>query len=131
MPDSNLAQKAISPGSTEFGDRQGLEQGLGDVLNAGPSPAPSGGPLPAAPDGAQAGLDPINALLGGLHTSDLPVTSGLRQGPGRAPLAPGASQLPATTMQKLQQVALNAKSPQMRHMARVSLRRIARNGRSG
>lgn len=130
MAKHGLAQKAITPGSTESGDRQTLEGGLAQVLGGGGAGGGGGGqgaPLPAAPDGGQSG-GPIQALLGGLHSTEDPVTGGLSQGPGRTPNS-ALEGLPVSTMQKLQNIALNAKSPQTRYMARIALKRIVKESR--
>ncbi len=71
--------------------------------------------------------DPMSALMGqGGFSSQRPVTSGLSVGPGDTPPA-APTDLPMPLMSQLQNIALNAKSPQLRQAAVLALRRLIRN----
>lgn len=116
----------IEPGSTEYGDRGPLEQGLGQM--GSPGSAPPGAPASGDPAGMlpPAG-DPLEALLSGeLGTPDGPQTAGLSVGPGPGP----AAEVPFTddVSEKLRVIADTAKTPRLRAMARAALRRRIREG---
>ncbi len=126
MANADIVKKSIAPGSTESGDRQTLEADIQAIMGGG------GGEQmpPATPSisGQDPFGDPESALTGADgFSSDLPVTAGLDVGPGA-----GATQsfgnLPISTMQSLQDMAINAKTPQVRQMALLALRRIVREG---
>ena len=113
---------SIEPGSTEYGDRQVLEQGLAAAV-----PGNAGGPDPAAaaPPAPVDGLgDPLGALLGGSvdPQGGGAITDGLSVGPGTGP--GGVSQQQDPRLTRLQQLAQHAKSPLLRASARNELRRL-------
>lgn len=131
MPQAEQIRAAISPGSTPYGERGALEDAIGGAASTSSAASPEAMAAPAM------GMAPINpndpfgspmsAIMGeGGFSSDRPITSGLTVGPGSGP-APDLSGLPLSLMQKLQDVALNAKSPQLRGAALLALRRIVRN----
>jgi len=122
---SDLA-KGIAPGSTEYGDRQVLEDGLGDAIidqpTGAPNPAAGAPPLPVDSTG-----DPMAALLSGQlnpNAGQDPLTSGLSVGLGAG--TPGSIEQQDPVKTRLQQVAQFAKSPLVRAAARNELRRITR-----
>lgn len=120
---------AIAPGSTPFGDRGMLEQAIGQSQQLAASPEAGagavGGMAPISPQDPFS--DPMSALMGqGGFSSERPVTSGLSVGPGDSP-PPVPTDLPIPLMSQLQNIALNAKSPQLRGAAVLALRRIVRN----
>ena len=115
--------RALAPGSVPYGERDDLEAGMAEVQAGAPGPLGGG----SAPTGAQPAIeddevfDPDQFLLGGGHSSDLPITAGLDVGPGPGPF--GGIQ--ATSQQKkLQELALNSPSAALRHAARLALRRL-------
>jgi hypothetical protein len=115
----------IQPGSLPHGNRAKLEEGLKSVVPA-PSPTDPGGIGGAAPPPDAAG-DPLAALLSGEINpgqGSAPLTDGLSVGPGVGPNGPTPSVSPE--MARLQQIAMQAKSPLLRQMARNELRRIVR-----
>lgn len=130
MPTADELRRAIEPGSTAYGDRQVLEQGLSDVAQnmdqGGPAPVASGGAAgPAIPPGPD---DPLSMLLGGdLEPEAVPLTDGLSVGPGRG--APEAEN-PWTDSytERLRAIAQFAKSPLLRSQARAALRFRVRGG---
>lgn len=116
--------RAIQPGSIEYGKRQQLEAGLASAV---PSPAaigaeggqaPGPGALPPSPD------NPLASLLDGSITPPVegPITSGLSVGPGPGPHGQVSPVSPR--MARLQQVAMQARNPLVRQMARNELRRM-------
>ncbi len=121
-------QRAITPGSTESGDRAGLEQGISQVLSgAGPSGDSAPGGV-AAPAPVPTPEDPLGALLSGAISGnpDLPSSDGLSVGPGA-----GAPQQIAPVMQTdradlLRDLAQNAETPALRQASRNELRRMLR-----
>lgn len=117
-------QRSIAPGSTEFGDRQQMESNLAAAMPSQTGGAPGRGP--SGPPPAGGGGDPMQALLGGLGQSPLPVTSGLSVGPGSGPqdLSPEVNDKVA----KLRMMVSQAKTPLLRHMAKQELLRMARAG---
>lgn len=125
---TEATQAAIAPGSTAYGERENLE---GAIAAAEATPevqaAPAMGLKAINPDDPFS--SPMTALLNkGGFTSDRPVTSGLSVGPGSTPPF-DTTGLPVATMKRLQEVALNAKSPQLRGAAILALKRIARSRR--
>lgn len=115
-------QAAIAPGSTEYGERQNLEQGISSAMGA--AGQPTGGaqpavPVPPMPD------NPLGALLSGEIKGDqLPVTDGLSVGPGAGP--PQNDPMMSTRAQRLRTIATEAASPVARSAARRALRRMTR-----
>lgn len=114
-------QAGIAPGSLEHGARAPLEAGL---QSAGGGSAPPA----AAAAGAQPPTDssnPLSALLNGdidPGPQEGPVTSGLSVGSGPGPNGPEIQIDPVQA--RLQQIAMEAKSPLIRQMARNELRRL-------
>ena len=112
-----MPSEGIVPGTLPYGEREGFAA----AADAAGQDAPS---TPAATSGA-AGvggpLDPLQSMLtGNIPPSADPVTAGLSVGPGASPsTSPGASD---PIKQRLQYVALNAKSPKLRLQARSALR---------
>ena len=121
-------QAAITPGSVPYGQRENMEDAISASGNTPEATAaPAGALNPINPDDPFS--SPMTALLNkGGFTSDRPLTSGLSVGPGTTP-AFDTTGLPVDTMRRLQEVALNAKSPQLRGAALLALRRIAQNRR--
>lgn len=119
----DATQKAIDPGSTEYGERGALEAGI----SAGMGPA-SGRGVPGTPPpgvGAPSPTDPIGALLSGEIQGDSdPVTSGLAVGPGPGPA--NQSPMMSTRAQRLRTIATEAASPVARASARRALRLMTR-----
>lgn len=115
-------RRSIDPGSIPFGQRQGLEQNLGQ-LGQPVSPAAVRTPMDQ-----QLGIpsDPLDPLIGG----DIPVgseelTSGLSVGPG-----PGPDQGPPDSrVERLRMVAAQARSPVLRELARRALASTVRTRR--
>jgi len=123
VPSADDIARTIEPGSLPQGERQEvagqLQQALGG-LASGPA-----APVEAAPDAIEGDIDPLERLLSGEHTSDLPVTSGLSQGPGSTGLRP---QSETPKVERLRAVATSAKSPVLRYQARAALRRELKRG---
>lgn len=120
-------RNAIEPGSTEYGERQALEQGLGSVPTSGP-PSPGANGAGVEPEGVlpPAG-DPLEELLAGEAVSgEDPLTSGLSVGPGPGPESEAV--LTDDLSVRLRTLATSAKSPQLRAMARAALRRRVKEG---
>lgn len=116
---------AIAPGSIEYGKKEQLVKSLGSMM-AG-SHRPAGAATPAPPAGLQGGDAPDDLLgmlsSGEMPPSEVPLTDGLSVGPGAGPVAPGISSIPSAMEDRLRLVALHAKTPMMRAMARNALRR--------
>lgn len=118
---------AIEPGSTEYGQRQLLEEGLAGLTT-------QGGPMPGAtPPAGGGGLgipsNPLDPLLSGeLDAPSAPLTDGLSFGPGDGPLPPQG--ISDATVDRLRIIALEAQSPVLRHLARRALRSSVREIRS-
>lgn len=128
--------KAIQPGSTEYGDRQKLAAGIMSTMGAGGGGGmPGGGPGGMMPEPVPSPMEPIGAMLGEYGPEDFgdpnePLTAGLSHGPGVGPageVIPPISDLHS----KLLAVAQYAKTPHLRMQARMALRRLVRNERSG
>lgn len=115
---------SITPDSTQYGDRQKLEDGLGQAVGGAtqpPAPSPNS---PSAPAGSIG--DPMAALQGGLDpgTGTGPLTTGLSVGAGAGPA--GQEQQESPVKVRLQMVAQTARSPLTRAAARTELRRVSR-----
>ena len=118
----DATQAAISPGSTAYGERQNLEQGISQAM--GSAGQPTSGAQPASPV-APVPDNPLGALLSGeVQGDNLPVTDGMSIGPGAGP----ADQHPmmSTRAQRLRTVATEAASPVARAAARRALRLMTR-----
>ncbi len=125
-PSADDISRSIEPGSTEYGDRDALAGRIQDALGggAGGAPAPGAQVTPSAPQGG--GMDPMQRLLGGAHSTDMPATSGMSVGPGSSGQATAMADSPR--IEKLRSIATGAKSPYLRQLARDALRReIKRN----
>ncbi len=126
MANADIVKKSIAPGSTEFGERQNLEADIQSIMGGGGEQMP---PVTPAISSQDPFSGPESALAGtDGFSSDLPITAGLSVGPGAGPTQ-SFGNLPIPTMQVLQDMALNAKTPQVRQMALLALRRIVREGR--
>lgn len=132
MATAEQLRKSIEPGSTEYGDRQRLEQGLAQVASGPSQPGAQGGTggratPAAAPPGPE---DPLGALLSGeIEPEDTPPTDGLSVGPGRGPSgAANESIWNDDYTQRLRYVAQFAKTPMLRAQARAALRYRVRGG---
>lgn len=127
MATADQLSKAIEPGSTEYGQRQVLESGLAELQ---PSTGPTAGAA-AALGGSSIGLpaNPLDPLMSGeLDSPTTPVTDGLTHGPGGGPLPEQG--ISDATVDRLRIMALEARSPVLREMARRSLRSSVREIRS-
>ncbi len=124
MPNADDIARTIEPGSLPQGERQVV---AGNLQAALPGGGVGGSPAPAVPHAPAPGIDPIERLLAGDHETDLPVTSGISQGPGNT----GAQSInDSPKVVKLRLLAENAKSPVIRYQARNALRRELSNGGS-
>lgn len=119
------AINSIEPGSTEYGDRQGLEANLQQVIGGaapvgGPQQVAGGTPIPTPED-------PIGALIGGDIDPGVagPVTDGLSVGPGNSPGNP-MDPLQTDRAQRLRLLATQASTPAVRSTARRMLRQMSR-----
>jgi len=129
MANADTMRAAIAPGSTPYGERGNLEDAIGSAASTSNAALPEA----AAASAAQKPINPndpygspMTALMGkGGFTSERPLTSGLSVGPGTTPS--NLDGLPVDKMKRLQQVALHAKSPQLRGAAILALRRIVRS----
>lgn len=118
---------SIEPGSIPQGSRQGLEQGLQQVMGSAAPGLPDAGGLPVVGGGDEslAPLNPLDPLISGELPADSdPVTSGLSVGPGPKPFMDpfGGDDM----ISNLRAIALYAKSPALRHLARRALRTSVR-----
>ncbi len=123
MVSADDISRSIEPGSLPYGERQEVAGNLQAALGgqgAGPAPAPE-----APAQEVDAEIDPMERLLSGDHSSDLPITEGLPYGPGGG----GAAAVPELPeIERVRLVAENAKSPVLRYLARNALRRHLRSG---
>ncbi len=115
----------IAPGSLPYGSRKTLEEGLPSaVQQQGPAPGEGGAPDVSGGLPPVDASNPISALVGGEVDPGTggPATSGLSVGPGPGP----GGQTPQIdpVQARLQQIAMQAKSPLIRQMARNELRRL-------
>lgn len=108
---------AIAPGSIPYGERESFAQ----AADAAGQAAPGGPAATSGAAGVGGPLDPLQSMLTGkIPPSSDPVTAGLSVGPGASPsVSPGSSD---SIQQRLQYVAVNAKSPKLRLQARSALR---------
>ena len=118
--------KAIEPGSTESGDRAGLEQGLQAAQGGAPVGAP--GQAPPAAGGLNIPEDPIGGLMSGevRGNADLPITDGLSVGPGAGGETGIDPSMQTSRANKVRDLAMNASTPAIRAAARNELRRMLR-----
>ena len=124
MPNADDISRSIAPGSLPYGERQevagNLQAALGGAAGQGAGPAPV---AEEAGDPVDAEIDPMERLLAGEHSSDLPITSGLSEGPGSTGLR---TKDETPKVERLRAVAMHAKSPVLRYQARAALRREMR-----
>lgn len=120
-------QAGIEPGSTEYGSRQTLEQGLGSLGGVAPGPGQPSTGLSGAPP--PPGGSPLDAMLSGRisPTGGLPPTDGLSVGPG---FTPSSQRAPSATEQRLRLLMSNASSPFIRVQAERALRKYFRARRT-
>lgn len=107
--------RSIEPGSTEYGDRQVVEDRIRQVSAQAQA-------APPTRDGSRA-RSALDKTLGG-PVSDQPITAGLSLGPGAGP-----SRQPVVAgprIEKLRILAQEARSPRLRALARDLLRAEAR-----
>jgi len=116
MPNADQVTDAIEPGSLPYGERAPLTEAMPGLL--GPGPLGGGG----------GSVNPAQMLAAGdLGTSQgAPLTSGLSVGAGNTPTP---MEFDDSTSARLRYVAQNAKSPQLRAMARNALRARTRTNR--
>jgi len=123
MASADAIARSIEPGSTEYGERQEIASRLDQALSAAPQPGPA-----VAPGPAPASLtNPMDKLLGGGHSSDLPVTAGLPVGPGPGPASASRGLASSPKAEQLRAIATSAKSPILRQLARDALAREIQN----
>lgn len=115
-------RRNIDPGSIPFGQRQQLEQNLGQ-LGQPASPA-----AVRAPIDQELGIpsDPLDGLVSGeIPVGPDEVTAGLSVGPGPGPnVGP-----PDSRVERLRMVAAQARSPVLRELARRALASTVRTRR--
>ena len=102
----------IEPGSTEYGDRQVLEDQMRQIQQQPATRRPStpGAVTSRAQDRLATG--PV---------SEKPVTSGLSVGPGSGPVVEAGPE-ESPLMEKYRIIATEARNPYLRHLARNALR---------
>ena len=117
----------IAPGSLPHGSRGDLEAGLASAIGtSAPSVDGAAGAVDPPVDSVD---DPIAALLNGDITpggGGGPITEGLSVGSGAGPAGQVSGVSPEQA--RLQQIAMQAKHPLIRQMARNELRRIVSEG---
>lgn len=88
-----------------------------------PAPQPQGTPPPAGVGVPPGPNDPMGMLLSGAvaPTTQEPLTSGLSVGPGPGPTV--APTVPDDVVERLRLVAMHAKTPVLRAMARAAILR--------
>ena len=103
---------SISPGSTEYGERQVIEERIRQIGARGGqrAPAPSGRVMQNTQDRLQR---PV---------SEKPITAGLSVGPGAGPAQGDPSSLPQVERYRI--LATEARNPYLRHLARTALRAL-------
>ena len=112
MPSADDINRSIEPGSTEYGDRQVIEDRIAQSLQMGDvSRQPT-------PPGAVSGR--AQSRLASGPVSDKPITDGLSVGPGAGPNK--ATMTEAPELEKYRLIAQNARNPYLRHLARSALR---------
>lgn len=120
-------RRSIEPGSIPFGERQRLEQTLSQI-SAARQPLPGATMAQAAPPSLGIPANPLDPLLGGdLTIADDELTSGLPVGPGPGPVT---QELPDGRIARLRILALSARTPLLRELARRTLSRLTEEGRN-
>ena len=119
MPNASDIADSIEPGTTEYGDRQVIEERMQQASSQAQASAP-------ARTGATASA--AQSRLASGPVSDLPVTDGLSVGPGSSPQT---ARNPATDpqLEKYRLLAMNARSPVLRKLARNALQASVARGR--
>ncbi len=110
MPNASDISDSIEPGSLEYGDRQVVTERIQQASNQRSQPATPGAATAAA-----------QGRLASGPVSDLPVTDGLSVGPGANGL-PANAVAESPDVQKFRLLALNARNPVIRKLARDALR---------
>lgn len=121
---------AIEPGSTEYGDRQTLEQGL-QALSGGAAPE-MGGEVMSPTTTVPAQGSPFSSLLAGdvAPNSNNPLTAGLSVGPGAGPQrAPGPTD--NDVGDRLRMIAEQSSSATLRRLAVLRLQAMQRGADNG
>lgn len=116
MPSGDEIARSIEPGSTEYGDRQVIEDRIRQVGAQAQAPQV---PAPGAASGR--GMDRLTQG----PVSDLPVTDGLSVGPGATP-QPADALAASPRVDQLRLIAQNARTPRLRALARDMLRAEAK-----
>jgi hypothetical protein len=131
MANASDIAETIEPGSLEQGDRSQFEADAAVALEAqGPQGPGPGVVAPAPPQNAGVQSDPLDFLLSGKHSTDLPVTAGVPFGAGSSGEPVQDGNYPNTLeMDKLRALAELATSPVLRKQARDLLRRKYREAR--
>lgn len=111
MVSADELSRSISPGSTEYGDRQVIEDRMAQIMAQGQAPAQA---TPGA--ASRGGLE----KLGQGPVSELPVTSGLSVGPGAGNNPDPMEGMPG--VDQLRIIAQYSRSPRLRMLARDALR---------
>lgn len=128
MTTRDTAKRAIVPGSLPYGERTGFEAAIDRTLGGTRGAAPASVSPPAGVGAVLPRRTPLDFLLKSkVFKTSLPVTAGLSVGPGPGP-SMDLSGLPLDRMARLQEIALNARSPVLRSHARILLRELARRG---
>lgn len=124
-----IPMQAIEANSTEYGDRQTLEEGLQALQGGGPMPSPDGGVAPPSTTLPAQG-SPFSALLSGEVKAPTgnPLSAGLSVGPGSGP-ANGPTD--NDVGQKLKMILEQSSSPTLRRLAYMRLRAMQRAGNRG
>jgi len=116
MPNASDIADSIEPGSTEYGDRQVIEDRIQQAAVQRAEPRTPGAVSGATRDRLSQG--PV---------SNLPITSGLSVGPGAGP-AVSAGPLEGQDIEQFRLIAQNARNPLLRKLARDALTAIVRRG---
>ena len=109
MPNASDIGDSIEPGSLPYGDRQIVEENIQQAASQR---------APVATPGAVSGAGMAKLNEGGV--SDLPVTAGLSVGPGAG--ATGEQTAMSPTQVQLRMLAMEARTPLLRQLARDALR---------
>lgn len=111
MPNASDIGDSIEPGTTQYGDRQAIEERMQQASSQSQQSAPA---TPGASSTA------TQQRLASGPVSDLPVTDGLSVGPGSVP---STQRDPANDprLEKYRLLAMNARSPVLRKLARNAL----------
>ncbi len=116
MPNASDIADSIEPGSTEYGDRQVIEERIQQAASQRAEPRTPGAVSGATQDRLSQG-----------SVSDLPITSGLSVGPGAGPSATSALG-EGTDIEQFRLIATTARNPLLRKLARDALTAITQRG---